>query len=74
MVLRKTGCDEIMLELILILYFDEYQRSYDFSWILENIGSVILYTFDFCILGLTTVQSYCCRIFVKSKGVILIEK
>ena len=28
----------------------------------------------FCILGLTTVQSLCCRIFVKSKGVILIEK
>ena len=33
-----------------------------------------LYTSDFCILGLTTVQSLCCRIFVKSKGVILIEK
>ena len=49
--------------------------SYDCSWILENIGSVNLYTFDFfCILGLTTVQSLCCRIFVKSKGVILIEK
>ena len=74
MVLRKTGCDEIMLELILILYFDEDQRSYDCSWILENIGSVILYTVYFCILGLTTVQSLCCRIFVKSKGVILIEK
>ena len=28
----------------------------------------------FCILGLTTVQSLCCRIFKKSKGVILIEK
>ena len=28
----------------------------------------------FCILGLTTVQSLCCRIFAKSKGVILIEK
>ena len=48
--------------------------SCDCSWILENIGSVNLYTFDFCILGLTTVQSLCCRIFVKSKGVILIEK
>ena len=48
---------------------------YDYSWILENIGSVFfLYTGDFCILGLTTVQSLCCRIFVKSKGVILIEK
>ena len=38
------------------------------------IGSVNLYTFDFCILGLTTMQSLCCRIFVKYKGVILIEK
>ena len=49
---------------------------YDCSWILENIGSVFyfLYTCDFCILGLTTVQSLCFRIFVKSKGVILIEK
>ena len=47
---------------------------YDCSWILENIGSVFFFTFDFCILGLTTVQSLCCRIFVKSKGVILIEK
>ena len=47
---------------------------YDCSWILENIGSVFfLYTGDFCILGLTTVQSLCCWIFVKSKGVILIE-
>ena len=33
-----------------------------------------IYTCDFCILGFTTVQSLCCRIFVKSKGVILIEK
>ena len=33
-----------------------------------------LYTCDFCILGLTTVQSLCCRIFEKSKCVILIEK
>ena len=32
------------------------------------------YTCDFCILGLTTVQSLCCHIFVKSEGVILIEK
>ena len=47
---------------------------YDCSWILENIESVFfLYTGDFCILGLTTVQSLCCWIFVKSKGVILIE-
>ena len=33
-----------------------------------------LYTCDFCILGLTTMQSLCYQIFVKSKGVILIEK
>ena len=33
-----------------------------------------LYTGDYCISGLTTAQSLCCRIFVKSKGVILIEK
>ena len=46
---------------------------YDCSWILENIGSVFLYTGDFCISGLTTVQSLCCCIFVKFKGVILIE-
>ena len=47
---------------------------YDCSWILENIGSVFFfYTCDFFILGLTTVQSLCCRIFVKSKGMILIE-
>ena len=41
---------------------------------LENIGTVFFYTGDFCILGLTTVQSLCFWIFVKSKGVILIEK
>ena len=42
---------------------------------LENIGSVFFfYTGNFCIVGLTTMQSLCCRIFVKSKGVILIEK
>ena len=34
----------------------------------------VFFTSDFCILGLTTVQSLCCQIFVKSKGVILIEK
>ena len=40
---------------------------------LENIGSVFFfYTGHFCISGLTTKQSLCCRIFVKSKGVILI--
>ena len=56
------------------LIFDEDQMSYDCSWILENIGSVNLYTFDFCILGMTTMQSLCCRMFAKYKGVILIEK
>ena len=39
-----------------------------------KILSVFFYTCDFCILGLITVRSLCCRIFVKSKGVILIEK
>ena len=38
------------------------------------LGVYFFYTCDFFILGLTTVQSLCCRIFVKSKGVILIEK
>ena len=38
------------------------------------LGVYFLYTDDFCVLGLTTVQSLCCPIFVKSKGVILIEK
>ena len=33
-----------------------------------------IYTDNFCIFGLTTMQSLCCHIFVKSKGVILIEK
>ena len=75
MVLRKTGCDEIMLDLFLSYILMRTKGPYDFSWILENIGSVFfLYTCDFCILGLTTVQSLCCQIFVKSKGVILIEK
>ena len=42
---------------------------------LENIGSVFFfYIGDFCISGLTTVQPLCYLIFVKSKGVILIEK
>ena len=35
---------------------------------------IFFYTGDFCISGLTTVQSLCYRIFVKSKVVILIEK
>ena len=39
-----------------------------------KILGVYFYTCDFCILGLIIVQSFCCRIFVKNKGVILIEK
>ena len=40
------------------------------------LGVYFLYTCDFCILGLTIMQSLCCRIFEKkkSKGVILIKK
>ena len=38
------------------------------------LGVYFLYTSDFCISGFTTMQSLCCRIFVKSKSVILIEK
>ena len=38
------------------------------------LGVYFFYTCDFCILGLTTVQSLCCRIFVKSKGVIFDRK
>ena len=41
---------------------------------LENIRSVFFYIGDFCISGLTIVHSLCCQIFIKSKGVILIEK
>ena len=42
-------------------------------WIILGVY-FFLYTCDFCILGMTTEESLCCRIFVKSKGVILIEK
>ena len=38
------------------------------------LGVYFFNTCDFCILGLTTVQLLCCRIFEKSKGVFLIEK
>ena len=38
------------------------------------LGLYFFYTCDFCILGLTTVQLLCCRIFIISKWVILIEK
>ena len=43
-------------------------------WKILGVYFFFLYTSDFCFLGLTTVQSLCCHIFVKSKGVILIEK
>ena len=36
-----------------------------------KILAVYFYTCDFHILGLITVQSLCCRIFEKYKGVIL---
>ena len=38
------------------------------------LGVYFFYTCDFSILGLTTMQSVYCRILVKFKGVILIEK
>ena len=38
------------------------------------LGVYFFYTCDFYILGLTTVQSLCCRTHEKSKSVILIEK
>ena len=61
--------------LILTLYFDEDQMSFMIIvGFLKILGVYFLYTCDFCILGLTTVQSLCCRNFEKSKGVILIEK
>ena len=44
MVLRKTGCDENYVGLIIILYFDEDPRScMVVVGFLENIGSVFLY-------------------------------
>ena len=44
MILRKTGCDENYVGLIIILYFDEDQRScMVVVGFLENIGSVFLY-------------------------------
>ena len=60
--------------LILNLYFDEDQRSFMIVIEFWKILGVYFFTGDFCISGWTTVQSLCCRIFVKSKGVILIEK
>ena len=61
--------------LILILYFDKDQRFFMIVvgfW--KIMGVYFFIQVIFCISGLTTVQSLCCRIFVKSKGVILIEK
>ena len=62
------------VRLILNLYFDEDQRSFMIVIEFWKILRVYFFTGDFCISGLTTVQSLCYRIFVKSKGVILIEK
>ena len=39
------------------------------SWKISGVY-FYLFTGDFCISGLTTVQSLCCQIFVKSKGVV----
>ena len=48
MVLKKTGCNENYVGLIIILYFDEDQRScMVVVGFLENIRSVIFYTDDF---------------------------
>ena len=43
MVLRKTGCDEIMFDLFLSYILMSTRGPYDYSWILENIGSVFFY-------------------------------
>ena len=43
-----------------------------FFW--KILGVYFFYIGDFCISGLTTLQQLCCRIFVKSKVVIFIEK
>ena len=60
---------------ILILYDDGDHRSFMIIFRFWKILGVYIFFFRrFCISGLTTVQSLCCRIFVKSKGVILIEK
>ena len=60
---------------ILILYFDGDRRSFMIIFrFWKKYWEFIFFYKRFCISGLTTVQSICCRIFVKSKGVILIEK
>ena len=43
MILRKIGCDEIMLDLFLSYILMRTRGSYDYSLILENIGSVFFY-------------------------------
>ena len=43
MVLRKTGCDEIKLDLFLSYILMRTKGPYDYSGILENIGSVFFY-------------------------------
>ena len=47
---------------------------YGCSRIFGKYWECIFYSCDFCISGLTTVQALCCWIFVKSKGLILIDK
>ena len=74
---EKNRLKRNLVGFILILYFDEDHRSFMIIFgFLKNIGSLyILYVYKlFCISGLTTMQSLCCRIFVKSKRVILIER
>ena len=76
MVLRKIGCDEIMLDLFLS-YILMRTRGPS-SMIVVGFWKILrVYFFlymKFCILGLTTAQSLCCRIFIKFKGVILMDK
>ena len=43
MVLKKTGCDEIMLDCFLSYILMRTRDLYDCSWILENIGSVFFF-------------------------------
>ena len=74
---EKNKLKRNLVGFILILYFDEDHRSFMIIFgFWKNIGSLyILYVYRwFCISGLTTMQSLCCRIFVQSKRVILIER
>ena len=52
MVLRKTGCDEIMLNLFLSYILKRTRGHYDCSWNLENIGSVFFYIHMILYFGL----------------------